>query len=767
MKGKLHPRNDVVINPSRNDSIRSVIERVDKSRRQFIQSSLSASLFAALGGISLKGLVKTASAEPIPAGVGFAGIGFESIPSSRAVLDAATGQILIPLADRVSVPPGYQADLLVSWGDPIMNDAPGWAPNASQGASAQEQQFGMHTDGMHFFPFWENGQASNDHGILCVNHEYSHESVLHHDGLDELSGGLPGSVATIEKARKSQAAHGVSVIEVRRAGNSGWKIVKDSPYARRITVNTPVRLSGPAAGHNLLKTQEYNIHPSASIPLGVVTDGTRGWGTLNNCAHGFTPWGTYLTCEENWNGYFGWKNSAHSQTKLERRYGITRDGTTIIVPPNPATSTYKWHVVDDRFDTHITPNEPNTFGWRVEIDPTDPLSTPVKRTAMGRFKAESATLASDPDRRFGFYMGDDERNEYIYKFVCSRPWEPSNPAANRDLLDDGILYVARFTSVAGTSTGTYRGSWIPLLPDTDSIFNDGAGGKLKLRQLADFSGATDAEILGNILVKTRMAADAVGATMMDRPEWIAVRPRIGGFSQLEVYSTLSNNNRRGNLPVSVNNPDGSTAAGSARPPVDIANPRPDNDYGHIIRWREDGDTVTATGFEWDVFVFCGDTEATAHVPLAKTLAATSYTATGHDGYIGGINDSPNGSADFGAPDGIWFDHFGRLWIQTDQMGDGAGDWQRIGSNSMVCADPNTREVRRFLTSPPRCEVTGVITTPDGKTMFVGIQHPGEEAKTSNPTEFSDWPKSQFGGPGGRPRSAVLAVTRIDGGVIGT
>ena len=676
---------------------------------------------------------------------------------------------LIPLADSVAVPPGYTVDLLAAWGDPIMSDAAGWAPNASQGASEQEQQFGMHVDGMHFFPFMDNGQPSSDHGIFCVNHEYSHESVLHADGLDELSGGLPGSFATIEKVRKSQAAHGVSVVEVRRSGNGGWKILKDSPYARRITANTPVRLSGPAAGHSLLKTKIYNIHPSASIPLGLLTDGTVGWGTLNNCAHGVTPWGTYLTCEENWNGYFGWKNSAHVQTKLERRYGITRDGTTITVPPNPATSTYKWHVFDDRFDAHITPNEPNTFGWRVEIDPTDPSSTPVKRTAMGRFKAESSTLATDPDRRFGFYMGDDERNEYIYKFVCSRPWDPGNRAANRDLLDDGILYVARFTSDPGASPGTFRGSWIPLQPDSETVFNnDIPGGKLKLRQLAEFSGANDAEILGNILVKTRMAADAVGATMMDRPEWTAVRPRIGGFTKLEVYCTLTNNNRRGNLPVSVNNPDGSTSAGSARPPVDIANPRPDNDYGHIIRWREDGNTVTATTFEWDVFVFCGDTAAGSHVPFAKTLTPPgSYNAAGHDGYIGNINDSPNGSADFGAPDGLWFDHFGRLWIQTDQMGDGSGDWQKIGSNTMLCADPNTGEVRRFLTSPPRCEVTGVITTPDGRTMFVGIQHPGEESKAANPTEFSEWPKSQFGGPGGRPRSAVLAITRIDGGVIGT
>jgi hypothetical protein len=198
------------------------------------------------------------------------------------------------------------------------------------------------------------------------------------------------------------------------------------------------------------------------------TDGTVAWGTANNCAHGYTPWGTYLTCEENWNGYFGWKNSGHVQTKLERRYGITRDGFTTTIAPNPTTSIYKWHIVDDRFDTDVTPNEPNTFGWRVEIDPADPVSIPVKRTAMGRFKAESATLATDPNRRFGFYMGDDERNEYIYKFICSQPWNPANRAANRDLPDDGTLYVAKVTSSPGATPGTFRESWLPLTPPTAS-----------------------------------------------------------------------------------------------------------------------------------------------------------------------------------------------------------------------------------------------------------------------------------------------------------
>lgn len=759
MKGIYHPRNDQTINPTSNDSIQAILRRVDPSRRRFIRISLGAPILAALGGVSIDGLVKSVAAAPVQPGVGFGGIGFESIPASVAVLDP-DGQISVPIPDLVKVPAGYEVEVLASWGDPVVHGGPGWAPNASQGAAEQAKQFGMHCDGMHYFPFPDSGHAGNGLGLLVVNHEYTHESILHPDGLDELSGGLPGSVATVQKIRKSQAAHGVSVNEIRRIGNGKWQVVKNSFFGRRITANTPMTISGAAEGHALMRVKRFDIRPDGSLDTGQFTDGRVAWGTANNCAHGYTPWGTYLACEENWNGYFGWKNATHVQSKNERRYGITRDGfTTNIGLGN--TSIYKWHIVDDRFDTDINPNEPNTFGWRVEIDPWNPQSTPVKRTAMGRFKCESATLAEDPGtRRFGFYMGDDERNEYLYKFVCAQPYNPANRAANADLLDHGTLYVAKFTDQPGTNPGTFRGTWIPLLPDTDTL---SAG--VKLRDLAEFAGADDAEVQALICIKTRMAADAVGATMMDRPEWTAVRPRIGGYSKLEVYLTLTNNNRRGSSPVSSNNPDGSTSAGAARPVVDVANPRPDNDYGHIIRWREEGDTVTATAFEWDIFVLCGDRRACAHVPNAKTLPA-GYAPTGHDGYLGSINDVPDGSADFGAPDGLWFDPFGRLWIQTDQQGDGAGDWQKIGSNTMLCADPNTREIRRFLTSPPQCEVTGVITTPDGKTMFVGIQHPGEEARAANPTEFSDWPKSQIGGPGGRPRSSVLAITRKDGGVIG-
>jgi secreted PhoX family phosphatase len=258
--------------------------------------------------------------------------------------------------------------------------------------------------------------------------------------------------------------------------------------------------------------------------------------------------------------------------------------------------------------------------------------------------------------------------------------------------------------------------------------------------------------------------------MMDRPEWCAARPRIGGFTDIEVYCTLTNNSRRGNNPPSSNSATGTTTAASANPPVGTANPRPDNDYGHIIRCRETGKTVTATAFVWDLFVQCGDRQ-NANIP--KTFPA-SYNKTNLIGvdtndpdfsrkiYEGNINGD-----DYGAPDGLWFDDYGRLWIQTDQAGDGKGDWTNIGGNVMMCADPNTGATRRFLTSPTDCEVTGVITTPDHKTMFVNIQHPGDRAKASNPTESSNWPHTQGYGPSGRPRSATVVITKDDGGIIGT
>lgn len=725
MKGIQHPKNDLSLNASGNASIHDVIDRVDTSRRQFIQGTAGASALAAAGGLTLTGLASTVQAAPIPPSPGFAGIGFESIPA-----------IVAPVADRVTVPPGYTANVFVAWGDPIVAGGVAFAADATQNAAAQARQFGMHNDGMHFFPFsGQGGTPTSDRGLLCVNNEYTHEEILYPDGQ-------VGTGYTIAKARKSQAAHGVSVLEARRVGGT-WRVMNTSPYGRRITSNTPMRVSGPAAGHALMRTNVYTITDTASVPTGTISDGTVAFGTINNCAHGITPWGTYLTCEENWNGNFGSSGALPSAAsgevgKLYARYGVTSGGFG-----------YRWHTVDPRFDLTVNPNETNLFGWVVEIDPYNPASRPVKRTALGRFKHESAQYVVDSANRIAFYMGDDERNEYVYKFVCAGYYDPVNKAANRNLLDSGTLYVARFDS-------DLTGRWIALEPGTIGING------VALRDNPNFTGANDAEVLAKILIKTRMAADAVGATMMDRPEWTGARPRIGGFEEIEVYCTFTNNNRRGSSATpTANAADGSTTAGSARPAVDAANPRADNVYGHIIRWRETGRSVAATTFAWEIFVQCGDTRTT------KTPRPTND-------YRGNIVDVPDGSADYGAPDGLWFDDFGRLWVQTDQVGDASGDWVNIGANVMVCVDPTTRETRRFLTGPRNCEVTGVTMTPDGRTMFVGIQHPGEDATAANPIQFSNWPASQWTVradgitpvPGGRPRSSVVVITKNDGGLIG-
>lgn len=729
MKGRFHPKNDATLNPSRNESIRDVIDRVSVSRRRFIMTAVGTSVLTVLGDVSIGGFLQSVEAAPIPKGTGFGGIGFEAVPPNLG--NPATGLLE---KDLVSVPEGYTAKILAAWGDPIMPGAPDWLPDASQDAAAQEMQVGMHHDGMHYFPLAPGNPPGNplgnpvsrtvgsqarslrsflnqpiNRGLLCVNHEYTHEAILH--GPE----GLTPNV-TIAKVRKSQAAHGVSISEISKTGND-WSVNRNSPYGRRITANTEMRVSGPAAGDDLLKSKKFNITPIDSFEIGT-NDGYTAYGTVNNCANGYTPWGTYLTCEENWNVYFANPtgdvvSEVGQDQKLEIRAGQTRYGI-------PASSGYRWPDVDPRFNASTNPLEPHLFGWVVEIDPYDPTSKPVKRTALGRFKHESAQVVVDDNNRVAFYMGDDERNEYIYKFVCDQPYNPVNRAANRDLLDYGVLYVAKFND-----NGT--GQWIPLIFGENGLTPDNG-----------FKNQAE------VLIKTRQAADRVGATMMDRPEWTAVRPRISGYREIEVYCTLTNNNRRGsaNPPID-NQPDGSTNAGSARPAVDAANPRPDNRYGHIIRWREDGRTVTATTFQWDIFVEAGD----------KTRP--------EDNLKGNIQGD-----DFSSPDGLWFDDFGRLWIQTDHTGNGLGDHINIGGNTMSCADPNTKQVRRFLTSPTRCEVTGITSTPDGKTMFINIQHPGEGAPASNPTQFSNWPHTQGYGQSGRPRSATVVITRNDGGVIG-
>jgi uncharacterized protein len=685
VKGKFHPTNDVGLNPdpSNNNSIRDAIADFT-GRRNFIKGTLAGATIATLGGFA----TSARAAYPVAPAPGGGGITFAGIPPNLAA----------SFTDAITVPAGYTAKTFIAWGDAIGRSGPEALVhhNAADAITEARQltTFGQHNDGMHWFPFPTTGAGgvSSERGLLVVNHEYV-DPGLH---ANTASYGTIAMTADIVKAQV--AAHGVSVVETRKVGGE-WTVVRPSPYARRITGATPCRISGPAAGNARMQT--------AADPTG-----TMVLGTLNNCAHGFTPWGTYLTCEENWNGYFGTTAAALTATPLtnaERRYGLSRDGFN-----------YRWHEADPRFDFRVNPNEPNRFGWVVEIDPWNPNSMPVKRTALGRIKHESATYSLGADNAVAVYTGDDERNDYMYKFVCANKFNPTNRSANRNLLDSGVLYVAKFNADGS-------GEWLPLVHGTGP--------------LTVANGWLDQ---ADVLIRTRQAADALGATMMDRPEWVAVHP-----TTREVYLTLTNNNRRGSNPPSSNAANGSTTAGTARPAVDAANPRPINLYGHIIRWTEAGGNVGATTFAWDIFVECGD-RLDADISQRGNI----------------IGD------DLGAPDGLWFDKDGRLWIQTDQQGDGLGDWINIGGNVMSVADPATRRITRFMTSPRNCELTGVVSTPDGKAMFVGIQHPGEDWAPGSYTSKSSWPDSGANGPTtqavvAKPRSGVVVVTKNDGGVIGT
>lgn len=571
-------------------------------------------------------------------------------------------RVPVSSADTLRVPEEYTAQVLYRWGDACGiagMPPPSFKTDASNTWQEQALQAGMHHDGMEFFAL------GKDRGLLAINHEYTDDGLLHADGMNTWSA---------DKVRKSQAAHGVSIIEVSHQSGR-WVVKPDSKFARRITAYTPMTLSGPAAGHALLQT-------------GADPSGRQVLGTLNNCAAGRTPWGTYLTCEENWNGYFSAPRPMHADAS---RYGLRHGGWG-----------YRWHEHDERFDSVIHPNEPNRFGWVVEIDPMDPHQTPIKRTALGRLKHEGATTTLTPEGRVVVYMGDDERFEYIYKFISRDKVKPGGFAANRDILDHGTLYAGRFDSRG-------HGRWLPLLLGQPGL-------------TADNGFHSQAEVL----IRCRQAADAVGATKMDRPEWIAVHPDTG-----EVFVTLTNNSQRG------------APGRAANEQPDDANPRADNVMGHIVRWREgEGDT-----FRWTHFSLAGDPSA------AKA---------DHRGNVRGDL--------YGSPDGLRFDPSGLLWIQTDISTSAMhkGPYEFMGNNMMLVADPATGETKRFLTGPAGCEITGLAFTPDRRAVFVNIQHPGEpDSERSDPGQplaISRWPDGEAAG---RPRSATVVIRRKDGGLIGT
>ncbi len=575
---------------------------------------------------------------------------------------------ITPMAeDSVRIPPGYRAQVMFAWGEPIgaQAGAPAFRTDASNSAADQALQAGMHHDAIEYYPL-PYGSTSSERGLLAINHEYTDDGLLHTDGM---------RTWTAEKVAKSQNAHGVSIVEVSSRGDQ-WSVVSQSIFARRITAQTPMLISGPAAGTAAMRTS-YD------------SKGTLARGTVNNCAGGLTPWGTYLTCEENWNMYFAASDGAIPEPL--RRYGVR------------PKSGYRWHEHDGRFDVSKEPNEANRFGWVVEIDPYDPKSQPVKRTALGRFKHEGAMLSVAPDGRVVFYMGDDEVFEYVYKFVTRDSHNRTDRAANRNLLDHGTLFVAKFNADGS-------GEWLALIHGQNGLTRD--------------NGFTDQ---ADVLIRTREAADRAGATRMDRPEWGAVHP-----STLEVYMTMTNNAQRG---------------AANRPGVDAANPRPNNVYGHIIRWREQNRDPRATRFQWDIFAQGGDPQAADPVQRG-TIKGDMY----------------------GSPDGLWFDPSGYLWIQTDVSTSALnqGAYKTMGNNQMLVADVRTGETRRFLTGPSGSEVTGCVMTPDGRTMFINIQHPGEPAgdrsDPSRPRAISQWPD---GPTGGRPRSATVAIRKADGGRVGT
>ena len=572
------------------------------------------------------------------------------------------------MAQRDAVAEGHEIQVVIRWGDPILADAPEFDPRA-QTAAKQARQFGYNNDYLDFFPL-PRGSGRADRGLLVVNHEYTNPGLMF-AGLG--SGRSALASITPEQMAIERAAMGLSVVEVRREGGR-WGHVRDSALNRRITVETPVRVSGPAAGHARMRT---NADPT----------GTRVLGTMNNCAGGNTPWGTVLTAEENFNLYFGGEAAlTGAQAAAYKRYGIGKDPL------------YPWGRAEARFDLDKEPNEPNRFGWVVEFDPHDPESVPVKRTALGRFKHEGATHAISRDGRVVIYMGDDERFDYVYRFVTARPWNPQDPAANRDLLDEGTLSVAKFEA-----NGTLR--WMPLVQGQGPL-----------------TAANGFETQGDVVIEARRAADLLGATPMDRPEDVETNPGNG-----RVYVMLTNNGDR-------------TAQ-----QVDAANPRARNTQGHVIEIIPPGAggrevDHAAAEMRWGIFLVAGRPGIDA--------GAQYHRATSNDGWLS-------------CPDNCAFDGKGRIWIATDGAPSAAGIAD--GLYAADTAGPGRALTRLFYQAPTGAEVCGPRFTPDDQTVFLAIQHPGEDSGSTFERPSTRWPDFREDMP---PRPSVIAIVKKGGGAVG-
>ncbi len=692
--------------------------------------------------------------------------------------------------DRITVPAGYTATVIYATGDPI---DPGVADYKNDGTDNNfARRSGDHHDGMHYFGLTAGGQpalSGNDRALMCINHEAINGTVPFMHPAGQTNAASSAAARPEAEALKEVEAHGASVVEIARNSSGRFGTVKASAFNRRVTPRTPMAFGGPAKGSALLKTK-YS------------PDGSTTRGMIGNCASGYTPWGTYLTCEENFAGFFRRAAGDDAQRNAKEITAFKRIGLlqgagggqrwATVVPADAANTEYaRWDASKSGASADGTDdfrNTANTFGWVVEIDPYNAASTPVKRTALGRFAHEGA-WPSNPvvGRPLAFYMGDDSRSEYVYKFVSKALWSAADAsptdrlATGAKYLDDGTLYAAKFNADGS-------GTWL----------------KLDLTNTAVSSNAAYAFAdLADVLVNARLAADAAGATKCDRPEWTAVNPKNG-----EIYITMTENPDRGAV--------GTTSSNNlANPDVDAAFPRywldnkgvssqnstastlKGNVNGQIMRMREAGNDAGATSFNWDIYLFGSQAKADAGIDDVNYQKNVN---------LSGLSDLN----DLSKPDGCWFSRAsGILWIETDDnaytdatncmllaavpgnYGDGGkldvvnqanGKPGAAGTGPVTVTTHAGKKqsdtvLRRFLTAPLGAEVTGLAESPDGKTLFINIQHPGENTAAANigdPAKFeSHWPGNGGGvapyGAGGaaaRPRSATVMITKNDGGIVG-
>ncbi|ADY83961.1 twin-arginine translocation pathway signal [Acinetobacter pittii PHEA-2] len=628
--------------------------------------------------------------------------------------------------DIVTVPEGYEANVIFALGDSINPNFGEWDDNNIPSGPSFQFRSGDCHDGMHYFGLNTStnrfDESASAQGLLVMNHEYINQTFLHPKGPTKVDGRRPE-----DEVIRETNAHGVSIVHIKKdAATQKVTIDKSSAFNRRITASTEMDFEGAAAGSGLLATR---FSPTASK--------TRG--THNNCGNGYTPWGTYLTTEENFIGYFARSTTDDALRTPEeiialKRYGLkagsgSRYGWETAIGQVESQDLYaRWNTQDYR-------NGPNTFGWMVEIDPFDRSQNPVKRTSLGRFAHEDSACRAVVGQPLAFYMGDDSRGEYIYKFVSTAVWDAKDVkggyAAGDKYMNAGKLYVAKFNNDGS-------GQWIELAY--------GKNGLNESNTTYPFKSQAD------VVTFARLAADAVGATKMDRPEWCTVNPVNG-----EVYVTLTNNSNRGK--------DYATDAANPRNYTDLYNGTKEqkgNVNGHIIRFKETDDKTTAETFKWDIYLFGAEASMASNINLS------------------GLTDNN----DLSSPDGMWFDPRGVLWIQTDdgaytdvtncmmlaalpgQIGDGAPATTSNGQQTLVGAKVTDSTLRRFLVGPKQCEITGIAMTPDYKAIFINVQHPGEDS-ASYSTPESNWPATQKdpSNKTARPRSATVVITRKDGGVI--